>query len=63
MKNVLVIYYSQSGQLARIARTIAQPLIHAQDVAVTFNEFKFATTFPFPLVKTTFFKVFLESFL
>ncbi|RZJ61281.1 MAG: dialkylresorcinol condensing enzyme DarA [Flavobacterium sp.] len=63
MKNVLVVYFSQSGQLEDIARSIAAPLIDAPDVKVTFYEIEMEKPFPFPWNKETFFDVFPESFL
>ncbi len=63
MKNVLVIYYSQSGQLEAIARNIAKPLLSSEDISVTFYEIKMEKPFPFPWDKTSFFDAFPESFL
>jgi hypothetical protein len=63
MKNVLVIYYSQSGQLESIARNIAKPFLNSEDIKVTFHEIQLEKPFPFPWNKTTFFDAFPESFL
>ena len=63
MKKVLVIYYSQSGQLESIARTIAKPLIDAAEVQVSFYEIQLENPFPFPWDKAAFFDAFPESFL
>ncbi|RZJ54708.1 MAG: dialkylresorcinol condensing enzyme DarA [Flavobacterium sp.] len=63
MKNVLVVYFSQSGQLEDIARSIAAPISAAQDVIVTFYEIEMEKPFPFPWNKESFFDVFPESFL
>jgi hypothetical protein len=63
MKNVLVIYYSQSGQLKSIAQNIAQPFLNSQDIKVTFHEIKLEKPFPFPWNKTSFFDAFPETFL
>jgi hypothetical protein len=63
MKNVLVVYYSQSGQLEAIARTIAQPLLDSDDIKVTFHEIELEKRFPFPWNKESFFDAFPESFL
>lgn len=46
--NILVIHYSQSGQLARVARSFVAPLLQNPAFAVTFEELKPATAFPFP---------------
>ena len=63
MKNVLVIYYSQSGQLESIARNIAKPLLNAEEINVVFHEIQLEKPFPFPWNKEAFFDAFPESFL
>jgi len=63
MKNVLVVYYSQSGQLESIARNIAKPFLNAEEIKVAFHEIQLEKPFPFPWNKTTFFDAFPETFL
>ncbi|MBZ4035859.1 dialkylresorcinol condensing enzyme DarA [Flavobacterium sp. 17A] len=63
MKNVLVIYYSQSGQLESIARNIAKPFLNSEDIKLTFHEIQLEKPFPFPWNKDSFFDAFPESFL
>jgi len=63
MKNVLIIYYSQSGQLESIARNIAKPLLESDEINVTFHVIKPVKPFPFPWNKAAFFDAFPESFL
>ena len=63
MKNVLVIYYSQSGQLESIARNIAKPLLNSDENNVVFHEIQLEKPFPFPWNKEAFFDAFPESFL
>jgi hypothetical protein len=63
MKNVLVIYYSQSGQLESIARNIAKPLLNSDDINVLFHEIQLEKPFPFPWNNEAFFGAFPESFL
>ncbi|MES2748220.1 MAG: dialkylresorcinol condensing enzyme DarA [Bacteroidota bacterium] len=63
MKSVLVIYYSQSGQLESIARNIAKPLLNSDEIKVTFHEIQLEKPFPFPWDKDSFFDAFPESFL
>jgi hypothetical protein len=63
MKNVLVVYYSQSGQLESIARNIAKPLLDSGEINVTFHEIQLEKPFPFPWNNEAFFDVFPESFL
>jgi hypothetical protein len=63
MKNVLVIFYSQSGQLESIANKIANPLLNSDEVSVFFYEIQLEKPFPFPWNKEAFFDAFPESFL
>ncbi|RYJ39942.1 dialkylresorcinol condensing enzyme DarA [Flavobacterium anhuiense] len=63
MKNVLVIYYSQSGQLESIARNIAKPFLNSEEINLTFHEIQLEKPFPFPWNKESFFDAFPESFL
>jgi len=63
MKNVLVIYYSQSGQLESIARNIAKPLLDSGNINVLFHEIQIEKPFPFPWNNEAFFGAFPESFL
>ena len=63
MKNVLLIYYSQSGQLREIAENIAKPLLNSEEIEVTFYEIKLEKPFPFPWNNDAFFDAFPESFL
>ncbi len=63
MKKVLVIYYSQSGQLESIARNIAKPLLESDNINVAFHEIQLEKPFPFPWNKEAFFDAFPESFL
>lgn len=63
MKNVLVLYYTQSGQLGEIAKNIAKPLLNDADIAVTFCDIALEKPFPFPWQKDAFFDAFPESFL
>ncbi len=63
MKNVLVIYYSQSGQLESIARNIASPLLNSDEINVVFYEIQLENPFPFPWKKESFIDAFPESFL
>ena len=63
MKNVLVLYYTQSGQLEEIVKNIAQPLLSSSEVSVTFCDIRLEQPFPFPWDKPSFFDAFPESFL
>ncbi|WP_125718650.1 NADPH-dependent FMN reductase family protein [Flavobacterium ustbae] len=63
MKNVLVIYYTQSGQLESIAQNIAKPFLNSEEINLTFHEIQLEKPFPFPWNKDSFFDAFPESFL
>ena len=63
MKNVIVIYYTQSGQLEKIAQNIAKPFLNDQEISVTFYNIEMEKPFPFPWTKADFFDAFPESFL
>ncbi len=59
MKRALVIIYSQTGQLKRIADSITSPLL--EDVDLVFEELKPIPPFPFPWRWQEFFQAFPES--
>ncbi|PAM92676.1 dialkylresorcinol condensing enzyme DarA [Flavobacterium sp. IR1] len=63
MKNVLVIHYSQSGQLESIAQNIAKPFLNSEEIKVSFHKIQVEKPFPFPWNKDSFFDAFPESFL
>lgn len=62
MKNVLVIYYSQSGQLKEIANQIAQPFQKDANLRVDYYQIQMQKEFPFPWDKDSFFGAFPDSF-
>ena len=61
MKNVLVIHYSQSGQLTEIVKNIVAPLVN-DNVQTDYHDIKMETPFPFPWTEAAFFGVFPETF-
>ncbi|MEJ2480547.1 MAG: dialkylresorcinol condensing enzyme [Acidihalobacter sp.] len=61
MQNILVVYFSQSGQLERVARTIASPLEAAEDVRVDYLRLEPEPAYPFPWGFFSFLDVFPES--
>lgn len=63
MKNVLVVYYSQSGQLLEIAKNVTKDLESSEEVNVSFYEIKLKEDFPFPWSKDEFYDAFPETFL
>lgn len=62
-KNILVVYYTQSGQLKDIADRITQPFRDSQSYNVVFHEIKMETDFPFPWTGDEFFAAFPDTFL
>ncbi len=63
MKNVLVIYYTQSGQLLEIAKNITRKLDDSREVNLAFYEIKLKNDFPFPWDRKYFYNIFPETFL
>jgi len=63
MKNVLVIYYTQSGQLLEIAQNVVNRLEASNEVSVTYHQIKPVKSYDFPWKKDSFFDSFPESFL
>ena len=62
MKEILVIYYTQSGQLFDILEHITSP-INGTNVNVTYHNIVLEKPFPFPWVGDTFYDSFPEAFL
>ncbi len=60
-KRVLVLYYSQSGQLSSLAQSVAGPLEADQDIDVVYQCIKPVNPYPFPWPFMTFFSVFPET--
>src|SRR5689334_4504526 len=48
MKRVLLVQYSQTGQLARVARSLVSPLVQADDVELVEEELRPLRPYPFP---------------
>ncbi|MBU2938214.1 dialkylresorcinol condensing enzyme DarA [Lacinutrix sp. C3R15] len=61
MKNVLVIHYSQSGQLTEIVNNIVSPLAN-DSTQIDYHEIKMETPFPFPWNEKAFYGVFPDTF-
>jgi hypothetical protein len=59
---ILVLYYSQSGQLKQILDSLLQPLADASDVSIHFEALKPKPAYPFPWTTDTFCDVFPEAF-
>jgi len=62
MKRVLVIYYSQSGQLKQVLDQLVSPLEQEETVDVTWYEIEMEKPYGFPWKKADFFDAFPESF-
>ena len=62
MKRILVIYYTQSGQLKEIADNFVAPF-QKQGIPVDFYEIQMETPYPCPWTNESFFGAFPESFL
>ena len=60
MKRILVVYYSQSGQLKEIIDRLLQPI---EGVVVDYLAIDTVEGFPFPWTDEAFFGAFPESFL
>lgn len=61
MKKVLVVYYSQTGQLKEIANNCLLPLVESDQVQVDFLNVQTKEKFPFPWTSQEFFGVFPET--
>jgi hypothetical protein len=59
MKKILIIYYTQTGQLKQIVDTVTGPL--GKDCQLFFEELKPVAPYPFPWKGMPFFQVFPES--
>ncbi len=61
MKRVLVLYYSQTGQLSDVVNSFMKPLKESDSVDVVYQNIEPMTSFPFPWGKLKFFDIFPES--
>src|SRR5258707_13402758 len=61
MKKVLVIQYTQSGQLSDVLRNFTAPLASAEGIALTVETLRPKTPFPFPWPILRFFDTFPET--
>src|SRR5687767_11658222 len=61
MKKILILYFTQSGQLLTILQTLVRPLINAGHT-IHFEEIQPAESFPFPWSSYQFFNAFPETF-
>lgn len=61
MKKVLIIHFSQTGQLTDILKSIATPLEKSADISVTFARIQPKAPYPFPWGFWKFFNAFPET--
>ena len=61
MKKILVISYSQTGQLSNIIQSVLGPVQKNPDVSVVYEELKPRTPYPFPWTAYQFCDVFPEA--
>lgn len=63
-KNILVLYYTQTGQLEDIVKNVARPFeSKKEEYDVTYYNIKLKEDFPFPWPSDVFFNTFPESYL
>ena len=62
MKKILVIYYSQSGQLKDISNNLIEPLKESDSCEIDYYNIQPENPFPFPWNGKTFYDAFPESF-
>lgn len=60
-KHVLVVHYSQTGQLERTVESVAKPLVESENVDVSFLNLEPETPYPFPWPFIPFINAFPEA--
>jgi len=63
MRQVLVVHFSQTGQLDRLAQSVCAPLLARDGIRVDFLPLQPARSFPFPWPFLGFFRIFPETVL
>ncbi len=61
MKKVLVLYYSQTGQLKNIVDSVTKPLMNNKNIELTFSNYTPVEDYNFPWTSETFYDAFPES--
>lgn len=61
MKNILVIYYTQTGQLERALNATLSTLLNQPNISIDFKKITPKTPFPYPWSYTEFFDTFPET--
>jgi len=62
MKKILVVYYSQSGQLTEIIHSVLAPLKTHENVSIVYEKLKPKKNYPFPWSRHEFCDAFPEAF-
>jgi len=63
MRQVLIVHFSQTGQLDRLAQSVCAPLQHQADIQLDFLPLQPAQPYPFPWPFLDFFRIFPETVL
>jgi hypothetical protein len=61
MKRILIVSWSQTGQLDAVVKAVAEPLLAATDIEVVFEYLRPVTPYPFPWSFLRFFDTFPET--
>ena len=60
-KRILIVYYSQTGQLLRILQKIAEPLLNNKNIEIEYFKIEMENDFPFPWNRKAFFGIMPDS--
>lgn len=63
MRQVLIVHFSQTGQLDRLAQSVCEPLQQCSDIQLDFLQLQPAQPYPFPWPFLDFFRIFPETVL
>jgi hypothetical protein len=63
MRQVLIVHFSQTGQLDRLAKSVCEPLQQCSDIQLDFLQLQPAQPYPFPWPFLGFFRIFPETVL
>ena len=63
MRQVLIVHFSQTGQLDRLAQSVCEPLQRCSDIQLDFLQLQPAQPYPFPWPFLDFFRIFPETVL
>lgn len=63
MRQVLIVHFSQTGQLDRLAQSVCKPLQQCSDIQLDYLQLQPAQPYPFPWPFLDFFRIFPETVL